>query len=283
MRVQLVFAAIVFNRILQRDVEESLILESKYGNIHKLYFIDNSLREWRFARKHFVFPSQTHIETARKSYLNEIRITQKLDHSNIIQAWPEAFDDGKIDIEYIMELGDVDSLELVGNLYQQGKDPRKLVTRLIVQMLNAVEYMQSMNVSHLDIEPDNIVYFEHGQQFKLIDFGFAVEFRLHVQVCNAETEQYIVPKVSCLLDRHALYNAFKADIYSLGITFWTLYVYPYSGGIKVCFNPDEDTARYDPNGIHDLFNKMTHCRPENRRSIAELKRHPWVVNAANYL
>ena len=277
MIVQLIYAAIVYNRILKTNVEESLIIRSTYGDIYKISFMANN-HKVKLARKHFTFPNDQNL-LARELYLNEIKITQELDHPNIVKAWPTYFDDGNTDIEYLMELGDTDALELVNNLHQTSLDFKSSVKVMIVQMLSAVDYMHSMNVAHLDIKPENILVFNSQQQFKLIDFGAAVESEFHA--CSAGTIKYMAPEVSCIGGGQAMYNAFQADIYSLGLTFWTLFM--YSRETRDCYDPVLDDAQYDQSSITDFLNKMMHCDPDQRSSIAELKQHPWMINVVRTL
>ena len=94
----------------------------------------------------------------------------------------------------------------------------KEVIRMGIDICNALEYCERINVIHRDIKPENILVSSLGD-YKLGDFGVArklegVGSRLSVKV---GTYEYMAPEVY----RGGYYDK-RADIYSLGLVMFRL-------------------------------------------------------------
>ncbi len=59
---------------------------------------------------------------------------------------------------------------------QLGKVPDDAIGRLMDQLVDAVKYLESMNIVHRDIKPENIHVSANFQELKLLDLGVAREF-----------------------------------------------------------------------------------------------------------
>lgn len=103
--------------------------------------------------------------------------------------------------------------ENVDDLIEQGVFQRKNETAdfLLHQMLQALDYLASVNIIHRDVKPANILYWKDaGFHFQLADFGlsnYASKARTF-----AGSLIWIAPEVSA--DRGILQTP-KADVYSL--------------------------------------------------------------------
>jgi serine/threonine protein kinase len=85
-------------------------------------------------------------------------------------------------------------------------------------ILNGLEYIHSQRFAHLDLKPANILIDRHGRP-RLADFGVARLFRArNISEQRAGTLVFMAPEI--LSGRG--YDPFKADMWSLGVTFYFL-------------------------------------------------------------
>ena len=87
-----------------------------------------------------------------------------------------------------------------------------------IQLLDALAYIHSLKIAHLDIKPSNIL-FDKLFNIKITDFGIA-EVKLGTQHKSRRrkgTTGFMAPEVT---GHNGVkeFDVFKADIYSLGIT-----------------------------------------------------------------
>eukprot|EP01083_Nonionella_stella_P234084 824169_1 len=99
------------------------------------------------------------------------------------------------------------------------------VCTILTQILSALDYMHDMNILHLDLKPDNILFTNKSNTnntIKLIDFGMArVVPRLAKLKDRVGTPNYMAPEVFS-----GNYSK-AADIWSVGIiTFCMLFGFP---------------------------------------------------------
>jgi serine/threonine protein kinase len=84
-------------------------------------------------------------------------------------------------------------------------------------ILNGLAYIHGRHIAHLDIKPSNIFIDRFGRP-KLADFGISRRFADPSSVHRAGTLAFLAPEVlGC-----AAYDPFKADIWSLGVTFYVM-------------------------------------------------------------
>ena len=100
---------------------------------------------------------------------------------------------------------------------QQNGITREEVIRLGIDVCNALEVCQSMDIIHRDIKPENIFLSKQGN-FKLGDFGIArTEERTKSGMSRKGTYSYMAPEVY----RGEAYNK-SVDLYSLGMVLYRL-------------------------------------------------------------
>lgn len=130
--------------------------------------IDRKLDNTRVAIK-LLNPQVTSDSTAKERFRNEILITRKLTHPNIVRT----FDFGETETGHLfitMEFIDGTSLDRL--LHGDRPLPTSDVTRILYDVLKAVSYAHSNDVLHRDIKPGNILLTKNGI-VKLTDFGLA--------------------------------------------------------------------------------------------------------------
>ena len=171
-------------------------------------------------------------------------------------------------------------------------------------MLEAVHEVHQHNIVHADLKPSNFLLVE--SQLKVIDFGLAAELlpgSEHVlRKLMAGTRDYMAPETlsgyvieNGVMNRAAMRDiagvrvSTKSDVWALGVILYqTVFgMLPFAavpGGrlAKIACMIDLDMpVEFDESAELDplLLDTMKRClekRPENRASVAELLRHPYV-------
>lgn len=90
---------------------------------------------------------------------------------------------------------------------------------LFVQIAHAVEHIHSKGYAHLDIKLNNI-FLDEFFNVKVGDFGSAIKPPKSGLISKRRgTTNYMAPEV---VEVKAKFNAFKADVYSLGVCLFIL-------------------------------------------------------------
>jgi len=96
--------------------------------------------------------------------------------------------------ETLSEYGGQNLLQLAGKLDECEK------IRIICQLISALEFMESEELSHFDLKPENIVWDSIKKICKIIDFGISISF--------AEGSKDIMESIGEYLDRFTGYTRF---------------------------------------------------------------------------
>ena len=145
---------------------------------------------------------------------NEIDILRIISHPNIVNIY-EIFEDTRkfyIMYEYI------EGGELFDVITHQSFFDETSAARIFKQIMNAINYLHSMNIAHRDLKPENIMMIKNDSlDLKIIDFGFAITIPPGKREKSmVGTPYYIAPEV---LKRN--YNE-KCDIWSMGVILYIL-------------------------------------------------------------
>ena len=97
----------------------------------------------------------------------EFRIAFNLDHPNIARYY--YFEEDTIFEEYIQGLT---LSEMIAQKDVRLQD-EEFVAKIVSQIFDAVSYLHSRGILHLDLKPENIMVTDIGQNAKIIDFGCA--------------------------------------------------------------------------------------------------------------
>ena len=138
------------------------------------------------------------------------------------------------------------------------------VSRLLEDVLKALDYLHAANFCHRDIKPDNLIHDPQTDSWKLVDFGIAKALveNLRLTLTLAETDpgawDYMSPEQ---LSGQPV--DIRSDIYSLGKTAWEALIgdvprvgTPYPSAL---LGPDKV-----PPDVDLLIRKMVEHRPESR-------------------
>ncbi|KAH9891469.1 hypothetical protein F4778DRAFT_751699 [Xylariomycetidae sp. FL2044] len=237
---------------------------------------------------------------------NEMRIMQRIQHTNIVQ-YIEHFDWDAHQFIIIMEY--VPGGDLGKYVQEYGSIAEPHVKVMADQLIDALGYLHDNRITHRDVKPDNIlIQSTYPLVVKLTDFGLSkmidTEQTFLKTFCG--TLLYCAPEVyteySSYDDTGRRTNRkppkavgrerydHAVDIWSLGgVLFYTLTgspPFPVRNGTTYMELLDHiiktplDTSplsesKVAERGIHFL-SRMIHVRPESRATIAELQSHPWL-------
>ena len=158
--------------------------------------------------------------------LTEAAFYQMIDHPSIVKVTTIDFESGTIRVRLVMKklvtLVDVDHINY---------------DTLITDILDAVTYLESNDILHNDIKPDNIMYDPDTDMYVLIDFGVSTRYsKCHIgrtgtmttkapeifyqeyRENNIVDDMYPIP-IPIIND---VVHNFTSDIFSLGATLYAL-------------------------------------------------------------
>ena len=163
-----------------------------------------------------------------------------------------------------------------------------------LQIWHAIAHIHSFGIAHMDIKLDNILLDEFFN-VKVADLGISLD----VSGSNGMTDSirgtkcYMAPEISHLLPSET-YDAYKSDIYSLGMWLYIMLFgeYPIRDCSDTCSIFDSETIgwitglkispeirkQWDDISIdlHDLLGSMLSMDPDERPSIIEILESDWV-------
>jgi len=256
--------------------------ESKNHICNKFYVIKEIIKN---PQKHNC-NNESFEKKAKKAIIGEYIINKILKHPNIIKI------EG-IDIKNLSFLYKYENSKDLFYYFVQKNYNAKLYFKYYIQVINAVKYMHSMGIAHMDLKLENILLNPIENKIKLIDFGHSCFFRKGKNIIYNKgikgTEYYIPPEMW-----KASYMSDKVDIWCCGILLYN-FIYnkmpwdiadEYKDELYLQFKRDrvnnklssfifEDPMDYGFNDndsciIKDLFLDMLNINYYNRCSINDI-------------
>lgn len=155
---------------------------------------------------------------------------------------------------------------------------------IMLNIIDALEFLHSKSIVHLDLKPENIIVKEDGK-ITLIDFGFArtwdkeISLKHSIKLFNEKecmgSIYYIPPEI---LDKKCL-DPEKADIYSLGVSFYCMVSgnFPFYGlehdyikNIMTKAPVALQNSEY-PEAVLSIIMKMISKNPHQRPSLKHIR------------
>jgi serine/threonine protein kinase len=126
-------------------------------------------------------------------------------------------------IYIIMERANSDWHEEVCNRLQNKKPyTEDELISILKQLVAGLAYLQTINISHRDLKPQNILVFDKSV-YKVADFGEAKKIKIAKQLNTLRgTELYMAPILFDGLKENlddVSHNTYKSDVFSLGYCF----------------------------------------------------------------
>lgn len=205
--------------------------------------------------------------------INEVRAHIEMEHPNIIELIDYQ---QKINMIYLL-LEYAENGTLYAYLNNMRILPVKLITKIFVQVIQAIQYIHDKGFLHRDIKPENILL-DSDNNAKLSDFGLCVEETNMAERTTADgTYEYMSPESL----RKELQGK-ECDIWALGVLLYELFhnKAPYPGTstaeIQAAMEKEIDFLSHVPSDARDLIYKILMKDPRQRISLADMLEHPFV-------
>ena len=175
-------------------------------------------------------------EDSRKAVVNEVYILQALKNKSIVNIF-EFGDNGQvlkpsgkklsglvyIILEFVKGGLLFDLCQLVGGLGEEGG------RYFFKQMITAIEYMQTKNVTHRDLKLENILV-DSDLTLKIADFGYASFQKEELLSSYRGTFTYMAPEIK----EGKKYDGLQIDLFSSGVILFILIkgIFPFKEARK---------------------------------------------------
>lgn len=219
--------------------------------------------------------------------IDELRLLLELSHPHIVgfRDWFESKD--KFYIVTQLATGG----ELFDRIVQQGRFTEHDASLVIVEILEAIEYLHERNIVHRDLKPENILYLssEPDSNVVLADFGIAKKLESPDELLHSSAGSfgYAAPEVIM-----GSGHGFPCDIWSLGVVTYTIlcgyspfrsenvddFINEVKNNNAVIFHADywKDVSK----DARRFIIKALQFQPDKRPTAAQLLKDPWLVEVA---
>uniref|UniRef100_A0A8C2XME6 non-specific serine/threonine protein kinase n=1 Tax=Cyclopterus lumpus TaxID=8103 RepID=A0A8C2XME6_CYCLU len=218
----------------------------------------------------------------REQVLQEVRLLQALEHPNLVKL----LDTYETANSYVLVQEMADQGRFLDYVVSWGNLTEEKVALYLRDILEALHYLHSWRIAHLDLKPENIVV-EHASSqpvIKLTDFGDATQlnppsFYIHPLLGSPE---FSAPEL--ILDQPA---SLMSDLWSLGVVTYVI----LSGAspfldesleetcLNICrldFSFPEDYFQGVSTSARDFVRLLLQGEPERRPSAASCLQEPWL-------
>ena len=264
-------------QISSEEKQENFIIVKKIGNnnICHSYLIRSTETNEEYAYKKIDISDAN--DESVKRIKNDVEILKTLNHPNVILFVNAFFSDDQKTLFLFTEYADGGNLQIKLDENKKKKKNFDEGTLLdwLMQISLALKYIHENNIMHRDIKPSNILLMDNIA--KLGDFGVAKALNSNLKHAKTmvATPQYLAPEII-----NKQNYSFKADIWSLGVTFFQLMylTYPFEGKTDEEMQKNivagkrkeiSNSYSYDSKLV-ELINKMLSIRPEERPSAEEI-------------
>ncbi|QEW05715.1 serine/threonine protein kinase [Nitrincola iocasae] len=213
-------------------------------------------------------------------FLNEIQLSGRLHHSNIVSI----FDVGQIDEVHFILMQHFESRNLESWFCDHPDLTIEQSLRIVVQLLKAIEHAHAKGIYHRDIKPSNILINDEGL-VQLTDFGVAYlnESGVTDDTFVIGTPFYMAPEQ---LQGHR--PTAQSDLYSIGVLLYYLVFGKLPFQASTLKDLDELIQRSEvdleskqiPPSLKKVIRKLLHKNPAFRyQSATELLKQLDALNA----
>ncbi|CAB1330056.1 unnamed protein product, partial [Coregonus sp. 'balchen'] len=212
---------------------------------------------------------------------NEIAVLRKIKHENVVGL--EDFYESRSHFYLVMQL--VAGGELFDRILDRGMYSEKDASRVIQQVLQAVQYLHQNGIVHRDLKPENLLYYSQDENSKIMisDFGLSKMEDNGVMSTACGTPGYVAPEV---LAQKPYSKA--VDCWSIGvITYILLCGYPpfyedtetrlFSKIMKSQYEFDSPFWDDISESAKDFIRNMMQKNPKMRFTTEQALRHPWII------
>ncbi len=160
---------------------------------------------------------ETHVEGSEfaRRFRQEARVAASLEHPSIVKIYDFGHVEGTL--WYSMQF--VEGPTLTGELERRGALDEETAARIVVPLLDALDYSHARGIIHRDIKPDNVLLDKSGRPF-LMDFGIA---KTGDNLVKTQTG-FILGSPAYLSPEQLRGQPLdgRTDVYSLGVTLYQM-------------------------------------------------------------
>ena len=205
------------------DIENDYILIKTLdsGHFGSVFLVQDSVTNEDFAMKKI---PKTCINTNTRlfSIINEIKVMRYIDHPLFIKLYKVY--ETETDIILIIDYCKFGTMQQ--RLDRKKRFSEENVLKIAIKLLEAVDYLHSLNIIHRDLKLENILMISNNDfDFKIADFGLACDKNLAFDM-KCGTPGYIAPEIL----RGKSYTE-KVDLFSCGVIIFALLAgeFPFVG------------------------------------------------------
>lgn len=213
--------------------------------------------------------------------VREIYYHKQLKHKNIVNLYEVI----KTEKHIWLALEYCSGGELFYYIYEKKRLGINETQNLFIQIVLAVKYVHSFNLSHRDLKLENILLADSKKSLiKLSDFGFIREYNPQARkflstICG--TNVYMAPE----LLKNEKYSGFAIDIWALGVILYTM-VYgemPFDedDDLKTKYKIIHEEPRYPeiiPQDLIQLIKKLLSKDPNQRPNLNEILNSNFLID-----
>ncbi|PKA65651.1 Mitogen-activated protein kinase kinase 5 [Apostasia shenzhenica] len=226
---------------------------------------------------------------SRRQIHREIDVLRRTDSPVVVRfhgVISSASGDVSVLLEY-MDAGSLESLLMAGN---RRPFPEAAIAGIARRVLLGLSYLHSQQIVHRDIKPSNLLVNTAGE-IKIADFGVSKIMRRSLDPCVSYvgTCAYMSPERFDPDSYGGNYDAYAADVWSLGLTVLELHLGHFPLLLPgqrpdwatlmcaICFGEPPKLPETASENFRDFIARCLQKESSNRWSVAELLAHPFVA------
>ena len=205
------------------------------GTFSQIFLVENFKTHERYALKKMTATKIEELEKKKQEFELVMKLAREDEKLNLVRIYGiqiKKLDKFNMVLYILMEAASSDwETELKNRYYNKKFYSEEELKNIISDLIRTFASLQKKGICHRDVKPQNILCFGNGV-YKLTDFGEA-KYNKNMCKCNFNkytsaqtlrgTELYMSPVLFNALRQSLVedleYNAFKSDVFSLGLCF----------------------------------------------------------------
>jgi hypothetical protein len=210
------------------------------GTFSQIFLVENGKTKKRYALKKMSATKMEDLEEKKKEFEIILKLKKEDEKLNIVKIFGiqiKKLDKFNIVLYILMEAAKSDwETELKNRHYAKNYYTEEELNHILISLVSTFSSLQKKHICHRDVKPQNILFFDNNT-YKITDFGEAKADKNKTieKNCNFNfsqdtsvqtvrgTELYMSPILFNALRNSPgddlQYNAFKSDVFSLGLCF----------------------------------------------------------------